>query len=88
MTKKDDRPPEHDKYALKVLLSVWGQAEAEVIKSYLESNGIPSFFKSRVVQSVHPFTMDGLGEIKIYVKEPDLEIAKKLLEEMEPEGSP
>ena len=88
MTDNKNQPPESDKYALKVLLSVWGQAEAEVIKSYLESNGIPSFFKSHVVQSVHPFTMDGLGEIKIYVKEPDLEIAKKLLKEMEPVEGP
>jgi hypothetical protein len=72
--------PKGDTYDLKVLVSVWGQAEAEVIKSFLESNGIPSFFKSQVVQSVHPFTMNGLGEIKIYVKEPDLETAKKLME--------
>ena len=79
----DDKttPPGGDKYDLKVLRSVWGQAEAEVIKSYLESNGIPCFFKSQVVQSIHPFTLDGLGEIKIYVKEPDLDAAKALLEE-------
>jgi len=84
MPENNDEPLKSDKYALKILLSVWGQAEAEVIKSYLESNGIPSFFKSHVVQSIHPFTMNGLGEIKIYVKEPDLDIATKLLEEMKP----
>jgi len=32
-----------------------------------------------VVQSVHPFSMDGLGEIKIFVAEKDAEMAQKLL---------
>lgn len=82
MTDKRETPQKTDKYALKILKSVWGQAEAEVIKSFLESNGIPCFFKGQVVQSIHPFTMDGLGEIKIYVKEPDVETAKKLLEDL------
>ena len=84
MTETDDQDntPKSDKYDLKVLVSVWGQAEAEVIKGFLESNGIPCFFKSQVVQSIHPFTMNGLGEIKIFVKEPDLEIAGALLKDL------
>jgi len=65
---------------LKEVHKAWGSAEAEVIKTFLESNDIPCFFKSLVVQSVHPFTSDGLGEIKIFVKESDFETAKKLLE--------
>ena len=79
MTGERIPPPHGDKYDLKVLISVWGQAEAEVIKSFLESNGIPCFFKRQVCQSIQPFTMDGLGEITIFVKEPDLEAARALL---------
>ena len=79
MTDEQDTHPKSDRFDLQVLVSVWGQAEAEVIKGFLESSGISCFFKSHSVQSIHPFTIDGLGEIKIFVKKPDMETAKKLL---------
>jgi len=65
---------------LKELHKVWGPVEAEVVKGYLESNGIPCIFRGKVVQSVHPFSADGLGEIKIFVAEKDYSKAKELLE--------
>ena len=76
--KKDDSKlsPESK---LKEVYSVWGPAEAEVIKSFLESNGITCLLKGLVVQSVHPFSADGLGEIKIFVAEKDYDVAKKLI---------
>lgn len=64
---------------IKEVYSVWGPAEAEVIKSFLESNGIQCILKGLVVQSVHPFSADGLGEIKIFVLEKDYELARKLI---------
>lgn len=67
------------KAELKEVHKVWGQAEAEVIKTFLESHGIPCLFRGQVVQSVHPFTANGLGEIKILVAAEDLETAKKLI---------
>ena len=66
---------------LKEVYSVWGPAEAQVIKSFLESNGIKCLLRGLVVQSVHPFSADGLGEIKIFVADKDFEIAKKLISE-------
>ena len=65
---------------LKELHKVWGPIEAEVVKGYLESNGIPCILRGKVVQSVHPFSADGLGEIKIFVAEKDYSRAKELLE--------
>ncbi len=67
---------------LKELVSVWGPAEAEVIKSFLESQGISCLLKGLVVQSVHPFSADGLGQIRIWVQEKDYDLAKELLESM------
>lgn len=64
---------------LKELCKVWGSPEAEVIKSFLQSNGISCIFRGKVVQSVHPFSADGLGEIKIFVSEKDYALAKELL---------
>ncbi|NIM92033.1 MAG: hypothetical protein GTO17_13925 [Candidatus Aminicenantes bacterium] len=81
MNEEDRKKPED--WQLKVVHKVWGPAEAEVIKSYLESNGIPCVFRGKVTQSVHPFSADGLGEIKILVSKKDYSLAKKLLESVE-----
>ncbi len=65
---------------LKLVHKVWGPVEAEVVKSLLESHGITCILKGLVVQSIHAFSVNGLGEIKIFVDETDHELAKKLLE--------
>jgi hypothetical protein len=67
--------------SLKEVHRVWGLAEADIIKSFLESNGIDCVFQGRNVLSVYNFTTDGLGEVRIMVKETDFETAKALLEE-------
>lgn len=80
MEKDDDNKKNSDAdLELKELCKVWGSAEAEVIKSFLQSNGISCIFRGKVVQSVHPFTADGLGEIKIFVSAKDYALAKELL---------
>jgi len=76
-----DKKDEDQDLQLKEVYKVWGPAEAEVIKSFLQSHGISCLFRGQVVQSVHPFSADGLGEIKIFVSEKDYALAKKLLEE-------
>jgi hypothetical protein len=62
---------------------VWGLAEADVIKSFLESNGIECIYRGSVAASVYPLTTDGMGEIHILVKDEDFETAKALLEKPE-----
>ena len=81
MTDKNDNdkiitPESH----LKLVRSVWGPVEAEVIKSFLESQGIACILKGLVVQSIHTFSVNGLGETKIFVDEADYKLAKKLIE--------
>jgi len=83
--KKNKKPPKDPKSEFKEIYKAWGSAEAEVIKSFLNSHGIPCLLKGLVVQSVHPFTMDGLGEIKILVPEKDLALAEKLIKSQKPE---
>jgi len=77
-TQEKKKKPEEDT-KLKELHKVWGPVEAEVIKGYLESNGIPCILRGKVVQSVHPFSADGLGEIKILVAEKNYTTAQELL---------
>jgi hypothetical protein len=65
---------------LKELCRVMGPVEAEVVKSFLESNGITCLMRGTWVQSVAPMSTDGLGEIRILVAETDYAVAKELLE--------
>ena len=43
------------------------QAEALVVRSLLESHGIPVMLRSRIAHSVHPFTVGTQGEIVLLV---------------------
>ena len=58
-----------------------GEAEALIIKGLLESNGIPCLLKSNAAPSVHVFTVDGLGEVEVMVRESTAEEAKRLIGE-------
>ncbi|HEU4367747.1 MAG TPA: DUF2007 domain-containing protein [Methylomirabilota bacterium] len=50
------------------------QAEAMVLKSLLESEGIPTVLRSRLAHSVHPFTVGAQGEVTVLV--PHSEVAR------------
>jgi hypothetical protein len=60
-----------------------GEAEALIIKSLLETNGIQSILKSHAAPSVHVFTVDGMGEYKVMVSASKAEEAKRLIGEQE-----
>lgn len=55
------------------------QAEAVVVRSLLESEGIPTLLRSRLTHSVHPFTVGDQGEAVILVPESEAERARRLL---------
>ncbi len=57
------------------------QAEAVVVKSLLESEGIPTLLRSRLAHSVHPFTVGAQGEVVILVPPGEVERARALLQE-------
>ncbi len=56
-----------------------GEAEALIIKGLLESNGIACLLKSNAAPSVHIFTVDGMGEVRVMVWEAMAEKAKQLI---------
>ncbi len=60
-----------------------GEAEAQIIRGLLESNGIHCLLKSNAAPSVHVFTIDGMGEVKVMVEEL---VAKKARELIAGEG--
>lgn len=56
-----------------------GITQAEIIKSFLDSNGIPVELRYESIGKVLGITTDGLGVVKIFVSEEKEEEAKKLL---------
>ena len=58
-----------------------GEAEAQIIKGLLESNGIRCLLKSNAAPSVHVFAIDGMGEVKVMVGESVAEKARRLIGE-------
>lgn len=77
---EDEAKPKVDKdLKLRELTRVMGPVEAEVIKNFLESQGIPCILRGQMAQAVYPFSVDGMGEIKVMVSESDYHQAKALL---------
>jgi len=60
-----------------------GEAEANIIKGLLESYGIPSLLKSLAAPSVHAFAIDGMGEVRVMVRESEAGEARKLVREID-----
>ena len=63
------------------LITVQGDFEAQVLKGMLESGGIEVAIRAGVSQNILPFTVDGLGQMKLFVKEHDLAAAKAFMDE-------
>ena len=57
-----------------------GEAEAQIIKGLLDSNGIYCLLKSNAAPSVHVFAIDGMGEVKVMVRESMASQARELIE--------
>jgi Putative prokaryotic signal transducing protein len=73
---------EPDREELREVTSVWGKAEAAVVMAFLASHGISCVPRGRILQDIYPISVDGLGEIKLFVLAKDFEAAKALLEEL------
>ena len=63
------------------LTDIYGRIEADVLKSYLEAEGIPvELFQESVGQHAFPTTIDGLGRVQLFVPKEKLEEARSLFE--------
>ena len=63
------------------LTEIYGRLEADVIKSYLEAQGVPvELFQEAIGHHIYPTTVDGLGRVQVFVPKEQFEDAKKLLE--------
>lgn len=56
-----------------------GEMEAQVIRSLLEYNGIPSILQGDAARNIYGVTVDGIGEVRIMVWEHAAEDARSLI---------
>jgi len=78
---EDERREEESEEGLVELISVQGEMNAQVIAGLLESEGIEAMMRSHQTFSALPFTVDGMGAVRIMVRQEDLEKAKRILKE-------
>ena len=68
------------------LLITYDSLEAEMIKDILESGGIPVVIRSAKV-SPYPVNVGKMGEVKVLVREEDLEMALSLIKDTQESGN-
>ena len=73
---------------LKEVYRAKGEVEAAVIRGLLEVNGIPSIIRSNAAPSIHAFTVDGMGEFRVMVRQELEGRAKELIESKERQENP
>ena len=55
------------------------EMEAQVIKGLLESYEVPCLLKSHAAPSVHMFTINGMGEVRVMVWDSMADRARELI---------
>jgi len=68
---------EQQDVSLEVVYRAAGQLEAHIIKGKLESEGIPALLQYE--SEVFGLTVDGMGEVRILVPEPQAEKAREVI---------
>lgn len=63
----------------RLLMTTQDEGEAEIVRGLLGNHGIPAQVVSDITHSVYPLTLDGLGEIRIFVAAGSFEEAREVL---------
>ena len=70
-----------DKAPPVIVARAWTDSEASVIKSLLESYSIPCHYSSELPHRIYPVSVEGLGEIRIFVPAAFAQEASQILSE-------
>jgi hypothetical protein len=64
------------------LIETNGRMQADVLKSYLEAEGVHvELFQEAVGHHIYPVMIDGLGRVQLFVSKEQFTLAKELLAE-------
>jgi len=56
-----------------------GEVDAQVVRSLLDAHGIDCILSGEALRLTHGFTVNGLGEVRVLVRESDAEAARELI---------
>ena len=65
---------------LRVIFRTHSDVEASIVRGLLEANGVPSVVASDVPHNIFPLTVNGLGEVRISVRESDADEARRIID--------
>jgi Putative prokaryotic signal transducing protein len=57
-----------------------GEIQAQQVRAFLESAGIPTLIQGEALRHTHGLTLDGLGTVEILVGPDDVDQARALLD--------
>ena len=60
-----------------------GEGHAQMVRAFLESNEIICEMRGEALRNTYGFTMDGLGEVRIYVTKSDATKARRLMAQVD-----
>ena len=63
-----------------VIFRTHSDVEASIVRSLLEANGVPSVITSDVPHNIFPLTVNGLGEVRISVRDEDADEARRIID--------
>jgi ribonuclease III len=63
-----------------VIFRTHSDVEASIVRSLLEANDVPSVITSDVPHNIFPLTVNGLGEVRISVREEDADEARRIID--------
>ena len=69
--------PDHEETQLERVYTAAGHLQAHIIKGKLESEGIPAILQGE--SQMLPFTVNGMGEVRILVPKPLAERAREVI---------
>ena len=63
-----------------VIFRTHSDVEASIVRGLLEANGVPSVITSDVPHNIFPLMVNGLGEVRISVREDDADDARRIID--------
>jgi len=63
-----------------VIFRTQSDVEASVVRGLLEAHGVPTIVASDIPHAIFPLAIDGLGEVRISVREEDADQARHIIE--------
>jgi ribonuclease-3 len=63
-----------------VIFRTQSDVEASIVRGLLEANGVPSVIASDVPHNIFPLSVNGLGEVRISVRDEDADEARRIID--------